>query len=76
MTDQAIIERGGFLTPAELHNLTGAKHKAKVRRWLTENRYPYDVGVDGWPRVLRSYLERRLAGAVPLPTTRPKLQLA
>lgn len=65
-----------FLTIAELKELSGAKHKGKVCRWLTENRYPYDVGADGWPRVLRTYLERRLAGAVPLPTTRPKLELA
>lgn len=52
-----------YLTRAELRELTGYQMTSAIRRWLDRNNWPYAVGgVDGWPRVLRSYHDDRLAG--------------
>lgn len=50
-----------FLSRDELMDLTERKQRAKVAEWLTENGYRFDVAADGWPKVLRSALESRLA---------------
>lgn len=52
-----------FLTRDELMDLTERKQRAKVAEWLTENGYRFDVAADGWPKVLRSALESRLASS-------------
>ena len=63
-----------FLTPDELAELTGYQQQSRQIRWLRDRRYPFDLGADGKPRVLRSYVERRLGDA---PTKRePTLRLA
>jgi hypothetical protein len=49
-----------FLTPEELEALTGYGQKAKQAAWLRDRRYPFELGADGRPRVLRSYVEKRL----------------
>ena len=62
------------LTRAELCALTERKQRGKVCAWLVENHYPHDLDANGWPIVLRSYVEVRLGGA---PQKRePRLRLA
>ena len=64
-----------FLEPKELHNLTGFKYAAKQIRWLQENGYIYEVGGDGKPKVLRSYVVTRMGGVVEPQSPGPKLHL-
>lgn len=52
-----------FLDRAELTGLTGYRQRGKVRQWLTENGYQFEIAADGWPRVLRSAVEARLMPA-------------
>lgn len=63
-----------FLTADELAELTGYVQQSRQIRWLAERRYPFDLAADGRPRVLRSYVERRLGNQ---PSKRePALRLA
>jgi hypothetical protein len=64
-----------FLAPADLRALTGLQRPSAIARWLKARRYPHEIGADGWPRVLRSVVTRRL-GDPPAPTHRePMLRL-
>ena len=54
-----------FLTDEELVELTGARRKSNQIRWLTQHRYPHETNANGAPKVLRCYLERRLADIEP-----------
>jgi hypothetical protein len=49
-----------FLSRDELQDLTDLKLPHAQCRWLSEHGYPYDVSASGKPKVLRSYVERRL----------------
>ena len=49
-----------FLNREELYELTDLKLAHAQCRWLTEHGYPYDKSASGKPKVLRTYLERRL----------------
>ena len=69
------MARKMFLTADELEALTGYSQKPKQVRWLADRRYPFDIGADGRPRVLRSYVERRL-GEGEAKTSEPRLRLA
>lgn len=40
-----------FLTPAEVHELTGCVQPAAQRRWLTRNGIQFFVRADGRPSV-------------------------
>lgn len=51
-----------FLTPDQLHELTGYVRPSAQARWLRDHRYPYEVAADGRPRVLREHVVRRLGG--------------
>lgn len=48
-----------FLSPEDLHDLTGYKKPKLQRRWLTENGYRFDVRADGKPVVSRAHYESR-----------------
>lgn len=48
-----------FLTRQDLTDLTGYKRASLVCKWLAENRFRFEVGADGWPRVLVAQLEER-----------------
>ena len=51
-----------FLTRGELKELAGIRTKAGVIRVLRAERWPFTLGHDGWPRILRSYYDMRLNG--------------
>ena len=56
-----------FLTPAELHDLTGYKRASAQLTWLRERGWPVEEDRHGRPRLLRAVLEARM-GAVPPPS--------
>ena len=51
-----------FLSPRELHELTGYQKPALQRRWLVEHSYRFDVRADGRAVVLTAAIEQQLAG--------------
>ncbi|MEW7987913.1 MAG: DUF4224 domain-containing protein [Candidatus Thiodiazotropha sp.] len=65
-----------FLTPEEVHDLTGYQTPARQIKWLRANNYPYEVGGDRQPKVLRSLVVTRLGGVVETTTPEPKLHLS
>lgn len=69
-------ETGGILLkPEEVAELTGYTYPAYQLRWLRDNRWAFEVGGDGRPKVLRSYAIRRLGGDPPEAAPEPELQL-
>jgi hypothetical protein len=46
-----------------LQNLTGKKRKKDMIAWLHENGYALEVGGDGWPKVTKSFISKRLGGS-------------
>jgi len=61
-----------FLTRDELRELSGYKQKSAIARWLAENRYPFELDKDDWPKVPRIAVEARFQ----VKTGGPKLRLA
>ena len=55
---------GLFLSPAELHELTGFKSAKWQARWLDQNRWRYALARNREPRVARDYFQERI-GARP-----------
>lgn len=52
-----------YLRRDDLMELTGYTQRSAVIRWLDANGWPYVVsGLDGWPRVLRQYHDKRMMG--------------
>jgi len=51
-----------FLKKNEIKELTGYARPSSQTNWLIENSYPFEIGADGYPRVMYSYVERRLGG--------------
>lgn len=51
-----------FLTPEELHELTGYRRPAEQRAFLKRKGWRFEVNAAGKPRVARAHLERRLVG--------------
>jgi hypothetical protein len=65
-----------FLTELELRELTRLQRPSAIARWLREHGYPFDLAADGWPRVLRAYVEQRLSGdTAPTKKREPALRL-
>lgn len=64
-----------FLTTDELKALTGTARPKIAMRWLKREGFVYMVGVDGWPRVLRTAVLARLGEKAPTPSE-PRLHLA
>jgi hypothetical protein len=53
-----------FLSASEMAELTGYKQPARQIRWLTTQRYRFEVGGDGLPKVARSFAEARLGAPI------------
>jgi hypothetical protein len=49
-----------FLSRDELVDLSGARQRRRVIAWLRGAGYRFEIGADGWPRVLRAAVEARL----------------
>lgn len=49
-----------FLSRSELQEMTGYKRPTAMRRWLGENGFEYAVAADGYPRVLRAFVTKKL----------------
>lgn len=62
-------------SPDELKRLTGLERPSAIRRFLTNQRIPFMVGADGWPRVLHAIIMERLGGQIKPPVTEPQLRL-
>ena len=54
-----------FLTKKQLKELTGYARPQSLMRWLASNEYPFEIGADGYPRVLISLVEKRLGSHIP-----------
>jgi hypothetical protein len=63
-----------FLTRAELIELAGTTRPKVIARWLARLGIGYIVGVDGWPRVMRSVVEGKMGATQQ--TAEPRLRLA
>lgn len=64
------------LSEQQLTEITGLRRPSAIRRWLDNQRLPYLMGADGWPRVLESIIVSRLGGAISQASTNePKLRL-
>jgi hypothetical protein len=63
-----------FLTRTELIDLAGTTRPKVIARWLRRVGIGYIVGVDGWPRVMRTVVEVKLGAHQP--TAEPRLRLA
>ncbi|MCU7850135.1 MAG: DUF4224 domain-containing protein [Candidatus Thiodiazotropha sp. (ex Lucinoma kastoroae)] len=64
-----------FLNPQEVAELTGYQGPKRQIKWLIANEYPYEVGGDKQPKVLRSLVVSRLGGMVEHAPQEPKLHL-
>ncbi len=62
-----------FLTPEQLVEMTGFKHRPQQIRWLRENGYPFEIGGDGRPRVLTATVLAKLGA--PAQESRPKVRI-
>ncbi|MDD0930255.1 DUF4224 domain-containing protein [Xylella fastidiosa subsp. sandyi] len=51
-----------FLTPEEMHTLTGYQFKSCQCRWLTNNGWRFTISRNGFPIISRKYLHMRLIG--------------
>ena len=65
-----------FLDKSELIELTGYKRPSSHMRWLASNDYPFEVGADGYPRVLTSLVEKRLGSLITSPQRKNKPRFA
>lgn len=60
---------GGVLTAEEVRELTGARQRQRCIRVLEDNRIPYVIAADGWPRV---YVDHIAAPVVSLTARKSK----
>ncbi len=51
-----------FLNRNELQEMTGYKRPTAMRRWLGDNGFDYAIAADGYPRVLRAAVTKKLGG--------------
>lgn len=65
-----------FLTPDELHALTGYRRHSEQRKCLDRNAIPYFVAASGRPVVLKENLVQRTIAGPDGPKTHPRLRLA
>lgn len=45
-----------------LKDLTGKKRRKDMIEWLNEKGYCFEVGADGYPKVTKSFINKRLGG--------------
>ena len=65
-----------FLDKSQLKGLTGYARPTSHMRWLASNGYPFEVGSDGYPRVLISLVEKRLGSQISSPQRKNSPQFA
>ena len=65
-----------FLSATELADLTGYVRPSAQVRWLQEKGWPFTIGGDGQPKVLRRLVEEKLGGSPAAMTNEPRLRLA
>jgi hypothetical protein len=63
-----------FLTRDELEALTSYKQRRKQIAWLRDGGWPFVIGGDGHPRVLRDELVRRLSAVEGTIGAEPRLR--
>lgn len=63
-----------FLTADEIRELTGYTRLQAQLRWLDRHAFPYVLGGDGVPKLLRSYVVLRL-GCDPAKQEKPRPQV-
>jgi hypothetical protein len=63
-----------FLSRAEVADLTGYQQRRKQTDWLRREGWPFAVGGDGHPRVLREELQRRLGASEGAKQPAPRLR--
>jgi len=66
---------GAVLSVKELKSLSRTGQKKPMVNWLHTNNYPFDVGADGWPVVLWSYVDARLGSNTKIEKKQPRLIL-
>ena len=49
-----------FMSQEQLRDLSGAHKRYRVINWLQDNGYKFQIGADGWPRVLVEVVNQRL----------------
>jgi hypothetical protein len=64
-----------LLTRTDLESLTGYVRPSAQRRWLDARGWVYEIGADGRPKVLRSYVEQMMGGQTERTKRRPRLHL-
>jgi len=66
-----------FLSRDELKELSGGKRPSSICHWLDSEGIRYAVGLDGWPRVLRSVILVRFGDTAQIHSSNePRLHLA
>lgn len=63
-----------FLSRDQLEKLTGYKRPSSMERWLAERQWMYEIGADGYPRVLERYFEKRMMGFYTETPTEPDIE--
>lgn len=64
-----------FLSPDDLHELTGRMRKGAQVAWLRHNRWRFVLDADGNPKVSRAYFDHRMTGIeTPEPGARPNFE--
>lgn len=48
------------LTRDEMQELSGCKQRGRVILWFQNSGYRFEIGADGWPRVLRAAVDAKL----------------
>lgn len=64
-----------FLTPEDLHTLTGTRQRARQVTWLRDRGWIFETTFKGDPIVLRAYCDARMgapAGTAITPTAEPR----
>lgn len=69
------MEGSFLLTTEEVADLSGYQKPSAQARWLKQNNFPFVVGGDGRPKVLRQVVETRLGGKSTEKKREPQLQL-
>lgn len=59
----------------ELKRITGLQRPSAIKRYLIQQRIPFIVGADGWPRVLSVIIAERMGGSIPSSSREPQLRL-
>lgn len=56
------VRPSDYLSPSELHALTGSPQKRRQATWLRKNGWKFALDLYDRPRVARAYYDRRMVG--------------